>query len=64
MNQAAVHAYLTELQNRLVAELAQAGDGPADEEAEMFPFAEVTLQEDLGALMEAMRAFKAQLLAS
>ena len=39
-------------------------DHVADEEAEMFPFAEVTLQEDLGALMEAMRAFKAQLLAS
>ena len=35
-----------------------------DEEAELFPFAEVTLQDDLGALLAAMRAFKAQLLAS
>ena len=39
-------------------------DHVEDEEAEMFPFAEVALQEDLGALMEAMRALKAQLLAS
>ncbi len=39
-------------------------DHVEDEEAELFPFAEVTLQEDLGALLEAMRAFKAQLLTS
>jgi hemerythrin superfamily protein len=39
-------------------------DHVEDEEAEMFPFAEVVLQEDLGALLEAMRALKAQLLAS
>ena len=39
-------------------------DHVADEEAELFPFAEVTLQDDLGALLEAMRAFKAQILAS
>jgi hemerythrin-like domain-containing protein len=39
-------------------------DHVADEEAELLPFAEVTLQEDLGALLAAMQAFKAQLLAS
>ena len=39
-------------------------DHVADEEAEMFPLAEVALQADLGALMEAMQALKAQLLAS
>jgi len=39
-------------------------DHVEDEEAALFPFAEVTLQDDLGALMEAMRAFKAQILAS
>ena len=39
-------------------------DHVEDEEAELFPFAEVTLQDDLGALLAAMRAFKAQILAS
>ena|SRR5206468_7602074 len=39
-------------------------DHVADEEAELFPFAEVTLQDDLGALLAAMRALKAQILAS
>jgi len=39
-------------------------DHVADEEAELFPFVEVTLQDDLGALMEAIRALKAQILAS
>jgi hemerythrin superfamily protein len=39
-------------------------DHVEDEEAELLPFAEVTLQDDLGALMEAMRALKAQILAS
>ena len=39
-------------------------DHVADEEAALFPFAEVTLQDDLGALLAAMRAFKAQILAS
>jgi hemerythrin-like domain-containing protein len=34
------------------------------EEAELFPFAQVTLQDDLGALLAAMQAFKAQILAS
>jgi hypothetical protein len=39
-------------------------DHVADEEAALLPFAEVTLQADLGALLAAMRAFKAQILAS
>ena len=39
-------------------------DHVEDEEAELLPFAEVTLQDDLGALMAAMRALKAQILAS